>query len=267
MAIGEAKMSIWGHLGELRRRITVIIVALLVAVCVIYFFSPQLIVFMSAPIAGYLPGNLGDGAPVLTVLDPLGGFTLRFKVSFFFAVICTCPIWIWQLMLFFLPALKPKERRWVVPTFLIGVFLFLLGAVFCYFVILAPAFEWMLSQTIDFANVLPNAGDYIGLVLLFEIGFGVAFELPLVVFYLTIFNIVPYKKLRASWRVVYIALMLISAMVTPDANPVTMVLMFAAMAALYEASLLVSRIVLRKRIKAQEAEAKAEEAEEAAEGA
>jgi sec-independent protein translocase protein TatC len=89
----------------------------------------------------------------------------------------------------------------------------------------------------------------------------------MVVFYLTVFNIVPYKKLRGSWRVVYIALMLISAMVTPDASPVTMILMFAAMTALYEGSLLLSRIVLHKRIKAQEAEAKVEAEAEAAEEA
>ena len=96
----------------------------------------------------------------------------------------------------------------------------------------------------------------------FEIGFGFAFELPLIVFYLVIFDVVPYKKLRGSWRTVYVALMVISAMVTPDASPVTMLLMFAAMVALYEGSLLISRIVLAKRIKKQNEELEREEAEE-----
>ena len=81
-----------------------------------------------------------------------------------------------------------------------------------------------------------------------------AFELPIVIFYLVIFNIVPYKKLRSSWRFVYVGLMVFSAMVTPDANPVTMLLMFAALVGLYEASLLIARIVLRKRIKKQQQE-------------
>ena len=80
-------------------------------------------------------------------------------------------------------------------------------------------------------------------------------------FYLVIFDVVPYKKLRNSWRTVYIALMVISAMVTPDASPVTMLLMFAALVALYEASLLISRIVLGKRIKEQTAAYEAKEAE------
>ena len=76
---------------------------------------------------------------------------------------------------------------------------------------------------------------------------------------------VPYKKLRGSWRMVYVTLMVISAMATPDASPITMLLMFAAMVALYEGSLLISRIVLAKRIKKQNEELDAEEAAEAAE--
>jgi len=71
---------------------------------------------------------------------------------------------------------------------------------------------------------------------------------------LVIFQIVPYKKLRASWRYVYVGLMVFSAMVTPDANPITMLLMFAALLGLYELSLLIARIVLARRIKKQQEE-------------
>ena len=95
-----------------------------------------------------------------------------------------------------------------------------------------------------------------------EIGFGFAFELPLIVFYLVIFDVVPYKKLRGSWRTVYVVLMVVSAMATPDASPITMLLMFAALLVLYEGSLLISRIVLGKRIKKQNEELEREEAEE-----
>ena len=74
-----------------------------------------------------------------------------------------------------------------------------------------------------------------------------------------IFDVVPYKKLRESWRVAYVALMVLCAMVTPDASPVTMMLMFAALIALYEGSLLISRVVLHKRIQKQNAELALEE--------
>ncbi len=262
----EGRMTIWAHLGELRRRLTIIVISLLIATLGLYFIAPWLILFIIQPVAGWIANEpietVDQLANVINVFDPLGGFTLRFKVSLFFGAIVTSPIWIWQIMGFFLPALKPNERKWVLPTFFIGVALFIFGQAFCYLVILSPAFEWMLSQTNAFANVLANATDYVNLILIFEIAFGFAFELPLIVFYLIVFNIVPYKKLRSSWRVVYVVLLVFCAVVTPDANPVTMVLMFVAIAALYEISLLVSRIVLSKRIKDLEAKQKAEEAGE-----
>ena len=96
-----------------------------------------------------------------------------------------------------------------------------------------------------------------------ELGFGIAFQLPILIFYLVIFNIVPYKKLRGSWRYVYVGLMIFAAMVTPDANPVTMLLMFAALIALYELSLLIARVVLARKIKKQNEELAAEEESEA----
>ncbi|MDR3137094.1 MAG: twin-arginine translocase subunit TatC [Coriobacteriales bacterium] len=260
-------MTIWEHLGELRRRLTIIVVGLLVATCVLYFLSPHLILFIIQPISEWL-SNSAISSPdelnkVLNVLSPLGGFTLRFKVSLFFAAVVTSPLWIWQLLVFFLPALKPNERRWVLPTFFVGLALFAFGVVFCYLVILNTAFGWMLEQTRDFANVLADAQEYISLTLLFEIAFGLAFELPLIVFYLIVFNIVPYKKLRHSWRLVYVVLLVFCAMVTPDASPVTMLLMFVAMAILYEASLLFARLVLNKRIKQLANQDAAEEAKEA----
>ena len=103
---------------------------------------------------------------------------------------------------------------------------------------------------------------YIDIIIKFELGFGIAFELPILIFYLVIFNIVSYKKLRRSWRYVYVGLMVFSAIVTPDANPVTMFLMFAALLVLYEASLFVARIVLMRRIKQQQAQEQEQELQE-----
>ena len=282
-------MTIWEHLAELRRRLTIVIAALIVAVCILYFLAPQLFLFLIEPVAEHITNatqvvtmltegteqanpegteqtesEASDSDDIrLLIFNPLGGFTLRFIIALFFAIVFTSPIWIWQLMAFFLPALKSNERRWVLPTFFIGVTLFTAGVVFCYFFILDPAFEWMLDQTNAFAMVFPEAADYIKLILLFEIAFGFAFQLPLVVFYLLIFNIIPYKKLRKNWRIVYIVLLVFCAMITPDASPVTLFLLFIPMTVLYELSLAISRIVLSKRIKAKEAEVAAEEELEA----
>jgi len=254
MPVGQAQMPLFDHLGELRRRVTIAVVFLLISTCVLYVFSEQLVLFLISPIGEYLVESgtsietLEDLGGILYALTPLAPFTLRFKVSLVFSILVTSPIWIWQFLGFFLPALKPNEIKWVVPTFFAAILLFAMGMVFCYLVILDAAFGWMTDQANGWITILPDASDYINTILLFEVGFGIAFELPLVVFYLTVFNIVPYKKLRESWRTVYVALMIVCATVTPDASPVTMLLMFSAMIALYEISLLFSRIVLARRL-------------------
>lgn len=264
MPIGPARMPLFDHLGELRMRLVRIIACLAVGVVVFYMGTSTIAHFLMEPIAEYLPQG-ADGTALFTVLDPFEAFAVRFKISIWAAIVACSPVILWQILAFFLPALKPSERRWFIPTFAAAVALFIFGTVFCYFIILNPAFQWLTEQAAGFAEVTARASSYIDIIIKFEIGFGFAFELPLVIFYLVIFDVVPYKKLRNSWRTVYVALMVISAVVTPDASPVTMLLMFAALVGLYEASLLISRIVLAKRIKKQNEEFDKEEAEEAAE--
>lgn len=232
-------MPLMDHLGELRRRLTIIVVALLTAAVVLYMATPTLIQILMDPIRQFLP-NGGE----LTVLSSLGGFTIRFKVAVFFAAIVCSPIIIWEVMAFILPALKPKEQRWVVPTVGSMVVLFFLGMVFCYFVIQPAAFGWMTEQTVGFATQVANAEDYLSIFMMLEIGFGIAFQVPLIIFYLSILHIVTYKTFRTNWRLIYVGLLVFSAVVTPDASPVTMFFMFAALVMLYEVSLAVARAVL-----------------------
>lgn len=261
MPIGPARMPLFDHLGELRMRLVRIIACLAVAVVIFYLASETLVQFLIWPISDILQQNT-EGQGLLTTLDPFEGFGVRFKVSLWASIVACAPVILWQILAFFLPALKPSERKWFIPTFAAAVGLFIFGTVFCYLIILNPAFQWLVDQSAGFAIAQARASTFVDMIIKFEIGFGFAFELPLIVFYLVIFDVVPYKNLRGSWRTVYVALMVISAMVTPDASPITMMLMFAAMVALYEGSLLISRIVLAKRIKKQNEELEREEAEE-----
>ena len=241
MPIGPARMPIMDHLGELRRRLTIIVVAVVVCALIVYFATPTLIELMIGQISDAMNGA------ELVVTTVLGGFTIRFKVALFFSVIICCPIIIWEIMAFFLPALKPKERRWVVPTVAAMVLLFFLGMVFCFFIIQPAAFGWLLEQSLEIGALMPEASDYLDIYMLLEIGFGIAFQLPLVIFYLSVLRLVPYKTFRSQWRIVYVAFMVLSAVVTPDASPVTMVLMFAILILLYEAALAVSRFIIVAR--------------------
>ena len=260
MAIGPARMSLMEHLGELRMRLVRIIVCLVVATCVFYLSTGTVVQFLLTPVAEFMPTD-GNGDVMLNVLGAFDAFSVRITVALWTAVVATAPITLWQILAFFLPALKPRERKWFLPTFIAALALFIIGTVFCYCVILNPAFQWLTDQASGFATILPEAGQWVDIIIKFELGFGIGFEMPLVVFYLVMFGVVPYKKLRASWRAVYIGLLVFSAAVTPDASPVTMGLMFAAMVVLYEISLLAARVGLSRRIKRKEEAEKAEELE------
>jgi sec-independent protein translocase protein TatC len=235
-------MPLMDHIGELRRRFTIVVVSLLITAVVIYFATPTLIDIMLDPIRSSLP----EGQD-LTVISVLGGFTIRFKVAVFFGAIVCLPIIVWEIMGFILPALHEKERRWLVPTIGAMIALFFIGMVFCYFIIQPAAFDWLLAQSYDFANVIADAEDYLSIMMLLEIGFGIGFQLPLVIFYLSVLHVVPYKTFREQWRVIYVGLLVMVAMITPDGSPVTMLLMFAALVVLYEIALAIARQVIVAR--------------------
>ena len=257
MPIGPARMPLFDHLGELRMRFVRVVVCMIVAMCVFYLATPTIAQFMLQPVADFMPKDENGNAKMIALgaLDP---FTVRFVIAMWSSLVACMPVIIWQVLAFFLPARKPKERKWFIPTFAIATALFILGTVFCYNIILHPAFEWLTDQATGFVEITPQADRWIDIIVKFEIGFGFAFELPLVVFYLTVFEIVPYAKMRAGWRTVYIALMVLSAFITPDASPITMLLLFGAMVGLYELSMLAARLILGNKIKQQKEEAERE---------
>ena len=119
MPIGPARMPLFDHLGELRMRLVRIVVSLFIAMCVFYMATPTIIQFMCLPVADYLPKG-DDGLVVLNVLDVFGSFTIRFKVALWASVVACMPIILWQILAFFLPALKPNERKWFIPTFAVA---------------------------------------------------------------------------------------------------------------------------------------------------
>ncbi|MDP2182628.1 MAG: twin-arginine translocase subunit TatC [Actinomycetota bacterium] len=246
MPIGPKRMPFLDHLEEFRKRLVIVVITIAVSSTALYYWSWDMLDIILKPILPYI-GKLN-------VFGPFESFTFRFKVALYGALVLTSPILIWQVLAFFLPALKPKERRYFVPTFIAGVVLFIAGNAFAYYVILDPAFKWMLGQVAGGSvEVLPDASKFLSGVTLLMLGFGLAFELPVVVFYLLLFDFISYKKLRASWRVVYVLLMLVAAIATPDWSPVTMGALFAALIALYEGSLGLARLVLAKRIAQQKA--------------
>lgn len=257
MPIGPARMPLMDHLGELRMRAVRIVVVLIIAVCFFYMSTPVVAQFLLAPVTPYMPTD-ANGHAIINVFGAFEAFGVRIKIALWVSLVACAPFCLWQVLAFFLPALKPRERKYFVPTFIVAVLLFVFGTVFCYIVILPPAFQWLTDQASGFATITASADQWIDIIIKFELGFGIAFELPLVVFYLLIFEIIPYSKLREQWRYIYVGLLVVSGMVTPDASPITMLLMFAPLVFLYELSMFAARMVMGKRVKEQKAELEAE---------
>lgn len=249
MPIGPKRLPFFEHVAELRQRLIIVVVTLLLGSTVLYF-DPMFTTILDGllrPIRDLIPGGQ------LTVFGPFETFTFRFKVSLFAAIVVFSPVIIWQTMAFFLPALTPRERRWVVPTFFAALVLFLAGALFAYAVIMRPAFEFMFTQGGELVRLLPSADRFLTGIGLLLIGFGIAFEVPIIVFYAIGFGLIPYEKLRANWRYAYVGLALVAAVATPDWSPVTMGLLGGSLVVLYEGSLLLARVVFAKRIKERQA--------------
>ena len=254
MPIGPSRMPFLKHLDELRKRMFVVVGVLAVAMIVLYFYTEPIYVFMVAPVVSILEG----AKPIaIGVLDPM---TVRFGLAFWAAIVVSFPLIAWELMAFLLPALRPQERKWVIPTFLAMVVLFVAGVVFCYYMILPASFAWLAEQSGNIMAFMPQAGDLLVVVEFFLLGFGICFQTPVVVFYLVYFEVIPYAKLRANWRIVYVGAVVAAAMITPDWSPVSMGALAAAMVVLYELSMALCRVFLSRKIKAQRlAEAEAED--------
>lgn len=252
MQISPKRMPFMGHIAELRRRLFIVILVLGALAIGLYFVSDQIYSILTGPAKSVI-GDQGSFA-----FDILEGMTNRFKLALWAALLVGSPVIIYHALAFFVPALKPKERRWFIWTFLAAVVLFAGGVAFCYLLILAPSAEWLVQQNGATFELMLRASSMMQFSMWFMVGFGVAFEVPIVVFYLVYFEVVPYKKLRQNWRTVWVVIIVVAAMITPDWSPVSMAALSGAMIGLFEGSMALVSILLRKKIKAQRLELEAD---------
>ncbi len=245
MPISPKRMPVMSHLGELRKRLTVIVLVVGVLSIFGYFFSDRIYLLLLGPMRSVI-GEQGS-----FVFDILEAMSNRFRLGMFGAVIVGSPVILYQTLAFFLPALQPKERRWFLWTFFAAVVLFLGGVAFCYFLILEPSAQWLVDQSGETFQLMLRAQSAMTFAMWFLAGFGLAFEVPVIVFYLVYFNVVPYATLRKNWRIVWVVIVVVASMITPDWNPWSMAALSASMVALFEASMLLVRFALARKIKAQ----------------
>jgi sec-independent protein translocase protein TatC len=232
-----ASMTVVEHLSELRNRIFYSLVALGVGSIVCFAFFGPLLDFMVGP---YKEVTGKD----LIFTQPLEAFMTRIKVAAYGGFILASPVVFWQLWRFVTPGLYPKEKRYAIPFVAASAILFIGGAVVA--VITFPkALGFLLGVGGDSLEPLLTAGSYLTLVFLMVLAFGVAFEFPILVVFLLLARIINTAQLRRWRRYSFLIIVIFAAVITPSQDPISLFAMAIPMYVLYEASILVGRLLRR----------------------
>ncbi len=226
---GEDKvMTLVEHLSELRRRLAISILALLVGAGVGLYFAPAIIRLLLRP----LPGGQ------VVFLTITGGFMVHFRIALIVGVLIGLPVILYQLWAFVAPGLTQRERRAVLPWIPMTVVFFLLGAGVAY-ATLPYAISFLFGFQIEGSlEALPSAEAYFGFVTTMFLVFGLVLQFPIVLVVLSKLGILSVERLRVARRYVLVAIVIFAVVVTPGGDPVSPIIMSGVMYLLYEGTIL-----------------------------
>ncbi len=227
-------MSLWDHVGELRKRLLRSLVAMIVTTAVCAAFGEDLIAILAQPIGGV------DKLVSIEVTENIGVFM---RVSLLGGFILAFPIILWQLLGFVIPGLTGKERRSILLAIPFATLLFVTGVLFAFYVMMPAALPFLIS----FIGIrtTPRLSNYYSFVTNLLFWIGVSFETPLVVFMLAKLHLVTARVLLAQWRIAIVVIAVIAAFVTPTPDPVNMGLLMLPLFFLYLLSVLLAAVAVR----------------------
>lgn len=231
------------HLEDLRTTLIKIFVALGVTMTLCFAFRSELAGLIQRPLDVVDP-TLSANLQSLGVAD---SFTISLELSFYGGIVLAFPFLLLFLAEFVLPALTAAEKRLLYPVALVGFGLFLAGVAFCYFVVLPQTLEFFFkdAQSMHWHPTW-TVREYYSFTTQFVIGFGLAFELPLVVLVLVKLGIVDYAFLKRTRAFALVIIFFIAAIITPTTDMVTLLLMGGPMYLLYEICIAISWFMGRR---------------------
>ncbi len=240
----SASMTLVEHLEELRHRLFFCLIAIAVGSILAFVFWDQILGFLLTPLPTLANKILqpGPGTAKLVVRSPGGGFGVALKLSIAVGIAAASPVVLYQLWGFISPGLTRRERRYAAPFTVLGVLLFVVG-IAVGFVVLRFPIEWLVHFGDNRFLYFLDADAYFGFVAFFLLAFGIVFELPLVLTFLSLVGIVSSRTLRSKRTYAWFGLWLVSAFITPGADPYSPVIIGVAMTALYELSIVLMRII------------------------
>jgi sec-independent protein translocase protein TatC len=233
----EGRMPLFDHLRELRNRVVKSALALIAGMIVGFVFFNPVWEFIQRPlcdvtIRGY-SGCRKLGVNQLVLNGPLDAFYLRVKVALIVGVILSSPVWLYQIWSFIAPGLYAREKRWGYYFLGTAVPLFLGGNVLAY-LSLGRSMHYLLGLTPGGVSNLIQVDLYISFVMTIMLAFGIAFELPLLIIMLNLAGILTHERFRKWRRMLIFGTFLIAGVANPSPDPITMLILGGACAALVE---------------------------------
>ncbi len=225
------------HIADLRKRLTISFLTIIVLFFVCFAYWEPIMAWMIEPLKAVLPST--SSIIFTKVQEPL--FT-ALKVSFFTAFVFSLPIIFWQFWLFVAPGLYENEKKLILPFVLFATVMFVMGAAFCYYVVIPFGFKFLVNFGGQLFTALPGIGEYISFFTKLLIGFGIAFELPVITFFLAKLGLVSDKTLTGFFRYAIVIIFIVSALLTPP-DVLTQLLMAGPLLLLYGFSILIAKWV------------------------
>lgn len=253
-------MSITEHLGDLRKKIFISVIILFIAFLVTFNFSEDIFKLIMFPLKYNMEFSVKDmyihfvpqdklHNTKLVFLAPAEAFWMNIKIAFVAALILSLPVIFYQLWKFISPGLLLKERKYVLPFIFAATFLFLVGAAFCFFIVLPFAMGFLLTYKVgDFLSPMLSVGNYVDFCLKFILAFGAVFEIPIAILFLTRMGLVTTKTLAKNRKYAVLLAFVVAAILTPTPDVFNQTLMAVPMIVLYEVGIIISRIFIRKKV-------------------
>jgi sec-independent protein translocase protein TatC len=232
----EATMSLIEHLEELRRRLIVVVVAVLGGTLVGFF--------LSRPVLVLLRDRLPVGQQHLIFLGPVDAFGAQLKVAGFLGIAIAMPVILFEVWRFVTPGLTKRERRFIWPVMVAALLLFALGGAVG-FIIIPFALSFLLGFAEGLADPNLTIDGYIGFVTTMLLAFGLVLEFPIVLIGLARVGILSHRALASRRRFVIVGITVFAIVITPGGDPVSPTILGGVMYLLFEGSLLVIRLIRR----------------------
>jgi sec-independent protein translocase protein TatC len=246
----EGRMTLREHIAELRNRLLIAVLAIVLMSIVGYIFYDHALNFLKRPfdtgVADLLASKNNGKRPELTFNSVTSPFTFQIKISLVFGLMLAAPVWLYQLWAFIAPGLHRTEKRWAMLFAAIATPLFCAGLAVAYWT-LPKGIEILIGFTPDFAQNLITLPEYLDFVLRTMLVFGIAFLLPLVVVLLNILGIVPAAALSKFRPYIILAIFVFGAVATPSGDPFSLMFLAVPMCALFFGAEIIARVNDRRR--------------------